>query len=282
MPTTPSEPASNPEPEPRALHQVRQAAESFGSDAERYDRTRPRYPDALIDRIVAGSPGRDVLDVGCGTGIVARQFQAAGCRVLGVDPDERMVEFARQHGLEAEVAKFEDWDASGRDFDAVVAGMTWHWVDQAAGAAKAATVLRPGGRLALFWNASEPPPDLGRAFADVHRRVLPSDSPLGRGAAPGLDRYADAMCGNAADGMQQAGAFADTERWRFDWDRSYTRDEWLELVPTFGGIGGWLPPETLRELLAGIGAVIDAAGGRFTVRYAAVAVTATRTAPGPS
>ena len=30
-------------------HQHRQIAESFGIDAERYDRTRPRYPDALID-----------------------------------------------------------------------------------------------------------------------------------------------------------------------------------------------------------------------------------------
>jgi len=53
-------------------------AESFGSDAERYDRTRPRYPDAMVDRIVAASPGPDMLDVGCGTGIEARQFQAAG------------------------------------------------------------------------------------------------------------------------------------------------------------------------------------------------------------
>jgi SAM-dependent methyltransferase len=64
-------------------------AESFGSDPERYDRTRPRYPDAMVDRMVAASPGPDALDVGCGTGIAARQLQAAGCRVLGVDPDAR-------------------------------------------------------------------------------------------------------------------------------------------------------------------------------------------------
>jgi SAM-dependent methyltransferase len=56
-------------------------------DPARYDRTRPRYPDAMVERIVAASPGPDVLDVGCGTGIEARQFQAAGCKVLGVEPD---------------------------------------------------------------------------------------------------------------------------------------------------------------------------------------------------
>jgi SAM-dependent methyltransferase len=63
-----------------------------------------------VERIVAASPGPDVLDVGCGTGIAARQFQAAGCRVLGVDPDARMADLTRQSGIEVEEAKFEAWD----------------------------------------------------------------------------------------------------------------------------------------------------------------------------
>jgi ubiquinone/menaquinone biosynthesis C-methylase UbiE len=50
------------------LHQHRQMAESFGSDPEHYDRSRPGYPDAMVKRIVAASPGVDVVDVGCGTG----------------------------------------------------------------------------------------------------------------------------------------------------------------------------------------------------------------------
>jgi SAM-dependent methyltransferase len=79
-------------------------AGSFGVDPERYDRARPRYPDALVERIIAASPGLDVLDVGCGTGIAARQFQALGCTVLGVEPDARMAEFARHSGVEVEVA----------------------------------------------------------------------------------------------------------------------------------------------------------------------------------
>ena len=84
-------------------HQARRVAESFGTDAGRYDRARPRYPDALVRAIVAASPGRDVLDVGTGTGIAARQFQAAGCQVLGVEPDPRMAEAARRSGVQTEV-----------------------------------------------------------------------------------------------------------------------------------------------------------------------------------
>src|SRR5580704_18335826 len=142
MPTIPPEQAR-----PFETHRQRQVAESFGSDAGRYDRARPSYSGALMDRIVATSPGRHVLDVGCGTGISARLFQAAGCRVLGVDPDPRMAGLARQGGTEAEVATFEEWDPAGRTFDAVIAAQAWHWVDPVAGAAKAAAVLRSGGRL---------------------------------------------------------------------------------------------------------------------------------------
>ena len=61
MPTLPSAGAPPPAGEP---HRQRQVAESFGVDAERYDRTRPDYPGALVQRVVAASPGPDVLDVG--------------------------------------------------------------------------------------------------------------------------------------------------------------------------------------------------------------------------
>jgi hypothetical protein len=66
-----------------------------------------------------------------------------------------------------------------------------------------------------------------------------------------------------------------TGRWR-SWERSYTRDEWLDQLPTFGPFTR-LPSDRLAEVLAGVGAAIDAMGGRFTVRYATVAVTAART-----
>jgi SAM-dependent methyltransferase len=227
----------------------------------------------MVNRILAESPGADVLDVGCGTGIVGRLFQAAGCTVLGVDPDERMADQARQRGLTVEVAMFEDWDPAGREFDLVVAGQAFHWIDPVAGATKAAQALRPGGRLAAFWNSFQPPGDLGEKFAQVYRRALP-DSPVFWRPMPGPEAYS-ALCVKAADAMRQTGSFAEAEHWRFDWDRSYTRDEWLDQIPTFG-TADKLPPATMQQVLAGVGKAIDAVGGSFTMGYATVVVTAAR------
>ncbi|GAB2811685.1 class I SAM-dependent methyltransferase [Streptomyces daliensis] len=262
----------------------RQYAESFGTDAERYERARPRYPEALLERVIASSPspspgsgpGPDILDVGCGTGIAARQFQALGGRVLGVEPDARMAEVARRFGVEVETAAFEGWDAGGREFDVVVAGQAWHWIDPVAGAAKAAEVLRPGGLLAAFWNVFRLPPELADACGDAYRRAVP-DSPFDLRAAlsQDTDPYQEILT-RAADGIQRTGAFGAAERWRFDWEHLCTKDAWLDQLPTLG-ILTRLPPDQLAPVLEAAGDAVDAAGGSFTMRYATVAVGASRT-----
>jgi SAM-dependent methyltransferase len=266
-------PTSGSNPQRNQPHKARQVAESFGADPERYDRARPAYPGELINRIVAESPGRDVLDVGCGTGIEARQLQRAGCTVLGVDPDERMAAFARRTGVEVEVATFEDWQPAGRTFDAVVAGQAWHWVDPVTGPAKAAAVLRPGGLLAVFAHAFDPPAPVADALAVAQRRVLPG-SPFGD-RAPAADLY-EQMFAGFAGGIRQAGGFTEPERWRFGRQRTCTRQEWLDLLPTTGGLTR-LPPDRLAQVLEEVGAAIDALGGSFTMTAATLAVAAKRT-----
>jgi SAM-dependent methyltransferase len=258
------------------IHRHRQVAESFGVDPGRYDRTRPRYPDVMVERIVAASSGRDVLDVGCGTGTAARQFQEAGCTVLGVEPDERMAAFARGTGVAVEEARFEEWDAAGREFDAVVAGTAWHWVNPVTGAAKAAQVLRAGGRLAPFHHVFQAPAEITDATGEVYRRVVPDSQFNVGGRRPGsaVELY-QPLFGTIADGIAAAGVFTKPEQWRFEWERVYTREQWLDQLPTLGALTG-LPLDKLAQILDGVGAVIDAIGGSFTMRYTTVVVTAAR------
>ncbi|MEV5714815.1 class I SAM-dependent methyltransferase [Amycolatopsis mediterranei] len=248
-------------------------AESFGTDAERYDRARPEYPRELVDRVIAASPGLDVLDVGCGTGIEARQFRQAGCRVLGIDPDARMAAFARHGGLEVEVAKFEDWVPGGRTFDAVIAGQSWHWVNPAEGPPKVARVLRPGGLLAVFAHVFQPPEKVAAAFAAACRRVLP-DAPFAAESRPAAEIY-DVMFTGFADAIAKADGLGEPDRWRFEWERRYTCEEWLDFLPTTGGLTR-LPPDALAEVLSEVGAAIDELGGSFVLPYTTLAVVAHR------
>ncbi|HEY3833330.1 MAG TPA: class I SAM-dependent methyltransferase [Acidimicrobiia bacterium] len=258
------------------IHRNRDVAESFGVDAERYDRTRPRYPEALVNRILSASPGVDLLDVGCGTGIAARQFQAAGCKVVGVEPDPRMADFARRSGVEVEVSRFEDWDAAGRSFDAVVAGTAWHWVDPRAGAVKAGRVLRTHGRLAPFHHVFQVPLVIAEAMGDAYRQVMP-ESAVDLGAMltkPALDVYRP-LFDTIADGIRNAAVFAEPEEWRFDWEHTYSRDEWIDQLPTFGGLSA-LNDHQLVEMRSATASAIDRFGGHVTVSYSTVVVTATR------
>src|ERR1700687_5236523 len=101
----------------------------FDQEAERYDRCRPTYTDALIDEVLGTEPASlAVLDVGCGTGIASRQMVQRGAKVLGVELAPRMAEIARRHGIEVEIAAFEGWDAAGRTFDRVTSVQAWHWL----------------------------------------------------------------------------------------------------------------------------------------------------------
>jgi len=230
----------------------------------------------MIERIVAASPGADLLDVGCGTGIEARQFRAAGCTVLGVEADARMADFARSTGVDVEVATFEAWEPAGRTFDAVVSGTAWHWVDPVAGAAKAARILRPGGVLAPFGHVYQLPATVAAALAAAYRRSAP-DSPINLNSQPEgsiLDAYR-ALYARAADGIREAGGFGEPELWRYDWERSYTRDELLDLVPTSGGLSS-LPPNRTAEVLTAVSTAVDELGGTITLPYATWGLTATR------
>ncbi|WP_030437883.1 class I SAM-dependent methyltransferase [Actinoplanes subtropicus] len=264
----------------REPHENRQIAEWFGLDAARYDRARPTYPQELIDRMVGLAPGTKFVDVGCGTGISSRLFQAAGGTVLGVEPDPRMADFARGRGLDVEVARFEDWDPAGRTFDAVVSGTAWHWVDPLAGARKAADVLRPGGVLALFDNEPELPGAVLTALDEAYRYAVP-DAPAEPGPEPGesVEDYARNIYANqytkAADGIGRTNAFGVPEGMRYEWDRTCTRDEWLDHLLTQGGFHA-LAPDALARFQAHLGAAIDEMGGAFTMHYATVGIVAIR------
>ncbi len=262
---------------PESLHEDRGRAESFGAAARRYDRSRPDYPPELYDVVLgAHATGLRVLDVGCGTGIAARQMAARGARVLGVEVDARMADVARASGIEVEVAAFEEWEPGGRLFDRLTAAQAWHWVDPVRGAARAADALEDGGRACLWWNVARPHDLLGAVVDPIYRRLAPEAQAfsvlLGSTANP-----TPFGAHGALEALDHAPAFASPEVVRFAWSRAYTRDEWLDQLGTHSDHAR-LEPERLARLLDEVGRAIDSVGGSFEMSYDVVLVSAERRA----
>jgi SAM-dependent methyltransferase len=260
------------------LHADRRRAEGFGAEAERYDRSRPGYPPALIDEVLGSDPaGLSVLDAGCGTGIAAKLMADRGANVLGVEPDERMASLARRRGIQVEIGSFESWESGGRLFDRVTAGQAWHWVDPVVGPQKAASVLHRGGRLCVFWNNAQMPTDLESEIAGIYRRLAPGvdDYSVLVGCSRSDPAYLRDRYQTEIDGIRACVDLAEPNVGCFPWSRAYTRDEWLDQLPTHSDHAA-MDPTQLERLLHEIGGAIDSFGGSFEMSYHAWLVSATR------
>jgi SAM-dependent methyltransferase len=150
----------------------------FGEVAEEYDRIRPSYPAALIDDVLehAGRTG-PVLEVGAGTGRATALFTARGIEVTAVEPDPAMAAVLRRNlagaAVTVEVGAFEEHEPAA-PYGLIFSGQAWHWTDEATRWSRAAGMLRPGGTIALFWNADDlADPRERQRFQEVHERHAP-------------------------------------------------------------------------------------------------------------
>jgi SAM-dependent methyltransferase len=150
---------------PRAP-EARRYGDFFNEVAEEYDRHRPAYPDALIDRAceVGGlGPGASVLEIGCGTGQLTRSLLARGLRVTAIEPGERLIARARaQLGDAGEVEfvhrRLEEAPPAHAQYSAAFSGSAIHWVDPDVSWRRTAEALVDGGTLALvsYFGLEEP------------------------------------------------------------------------------------------------------------------------------
>jgi SAM-dependent methyltransferase len=154
---------------------------SFGSVAETYDRVRPPYSQALLDRAQAElelAPEATVLDLAAGTGRLTRELSRRFADVVAVEPDERMrALYGGALAGSAEAIPLED-----ASVDAVFVGEAFHWFDPEAAIPELVRVLRPRGGLAIVsthWWETEPPlpADALELLSEPYQRSLPLRRP---------------------------------------------------------------------------------------------------------
>jgi len=196
-------------PSPRKRH----ALELFAGLPDRYDQVGalmsfgqdPRWRRALVDA-VDPRPGRRVLDVATGTGMVAFALAARGATVIGLDQSPAMLARARAKlraapalagrlsFIEGEAERLPFPDGS---FDALTFTYLLRYVDdRTATLAELARVVRPGGRVAMLEFGVPSGPALRalwRAYTRVGlpligRLVSPAWEEVGRFLGPSIER----------------------------------------------------------------------------------------------
>ena len=108
---------------------------------------------AWIEDVAGGLAGKDVLDVGCGGGILAESMAAAGARVTGIDLSEKALGVAKLHRLESGVtvdyrliaAEAFAQESAGRFAVVTCMELLEHVPDPASIVAACAALAQPGG-----------------------------------------------------------------------------------------------------------------------------------------
>ena len=124
-----------------------------------YERERHHGYHAMLDRLQVGivrpmAINRDVLEVGCGTGLILKEVAPFARTAVGVDISPGMLGHARRRGLNVVVGSATDLPFPDGSFDTVYSFKVLAHVQHIRRAMdEVSRVLRPGGRAALeFYN----------------------------------------------------------------------------------------------------------------------------------
>jgi SAM-dependent methyltransferase len=182
---------------------IRRRATIFGTVAKEYESARPDYPPEAVSWLAMElgiGPGREVLDLGAGTGKLTRQLAAVGATVVAVEPDGEMrVELERAlPGVEAFSGTAEAIPLPDASVDAITCAQAFHWFDADRALPEMSRVLRPGGGVGLMWNLRDETDPFQAQLTEI---VGESDRGWSVGA---LFFGAAAMSGRFLDGRQMS------------------------------------------------------------------------------
>jgi ubiquinone/menaquinone biosynthesis C-methylase UbiE len=253
---------------------------NFGLTSNDYAKYRAGFPDAFFERVFADGfvkSGHFLVDLGTGTGTLARGFALRGCRVIGIDRSEQMIEQAKelskQIGIDVEyrVATAEQTGLPDSSADVVTAGQCWHWFDRPKAAFETKRILRPNGKIIIAHFDRIP---LTGNVVDLTEQLISKHNPSwiyggGTGIYPQWLRD-----------LSEAG-FKDIQTFWFDVDVPYSAEAWRGRIRASAGVGASLSAaqvekfdNALKQLLAERFQASDKVVLQFPHRVFAVTATA--------
>lgn len=229
----------------------------FGSTAHDYARHRAGFPDRFFDELAGrnvGLPGQTVLDLGTGTGTLARGFARRGATVTGVDIAPDMLvqarEIADSEGLKNiifQTGSAEDTGMPANHFDIATAGQCWHWFDGPKAFGEVLRILKPGGQLVIChfdWL-----PLAGNVVAATERLILNHAPNWPYGGGTGIYPA-------WTTGMAEAG-FEGVETFSFTHIENYNKESWRGRIRASAPIGGSMDAAGVAAFDADHAALLD-------------------------
>lgn len=217
----------------------------FGRTAQDYATHRAGFPEVLFERLAALGIGRDgqrILDLGTGTGSLARGFAKRGARVTALDPSKdlmaqaRVLDEAAGVSIDYRVGKAEQTGLPDAAFDVVGAGQCWHWFDRAVAAREVRRLLVPEGRLLI-----------------THFDWLPLPGNVVAASEALIERYNPDWAYGGGKGIYPAwfddaalAGFEDIEGFTFDLAVPYSHEAWRGRIRASAGVGGSLPDDKVE------------------------------------
>jgi SAM-dependent methyltransferase len=254
---------------------------TFEGAPELYDRMRPRYPNGLVDDLIAlaGLPAQGrILEIGAGTGIATLPLAERGYQIVAVELGAELAAVAKRKlakfgNVEVMVSAFEDLQLPAEPFDLVMSATAWHWVDPGVSYKKAAEALRPGAALAVFgyWHVAGGDQEFFERVQHCYVSFMP-------GSDPDV-RLQDPACFEAdTSALEASGLFQRPETRTYVNEETYSHAQYLDLLSTYSGHRD-LNEEARKGLFECIGSLMDKDfGGQIRKRYINELVVARRKA----
>ena len=245
------------------------ARPDFGRTVEDYVKHRPAVPTELFDRLARGFgiglPGQRVLDVGTGTGAVARELARRGCVVTGLDPSPELLAaaagLAASEGLNVQFIQgaAEATDLAEKTFDVAIAALCWHWFDGERAAIEIRRVLAPGGRLAIVhfeWLSKRGNiVEATKKLLGQHRNTLPGRRLVEKVGKAALARVLPGWNRGLGTGIRPehmttlaAAGYENLETFSFDVEVRFDHSAWRGRVRAHGSVGALQAPADVERL----------------------------------
>lgn len=211
----------------------------FGKTAGDYGRHRKGFPPELfpeLARLGVEPEGLAALDLGTGTGTVARGLALRGAQTTGLDPSaDLMAQAARQDAAAGATVTYvvgaaEETGLPPSSFDLITAGQCWWWFDADRALAEARRALRPDGALALC--SFDWIPEPGNVVDRTERLIRDHNPEWTMSGRNGLHPEFD-------DDLDRGG-FVDVRSAWISLDVEYSHADWRGRIRASAGVGASL------------------------------------------